>query len=111
MQGRPPRGAQGCPFTTPNRGKRAFFPGVLGAAPSTTINQPNQSLGLLAHLRFGSTGWGGCQGGLTTEPEDMVGGTIPYRDWHPFEVIGPDHGADIKTKSPITVPKVCGSMD
>ena len=30
------------------------------------------TLGLLAHLlRFG--GWGGCQGGLTTEPEDMVG--------------------------------------
>ena len=30
------------------------------------------SLGLLAHLRF-EDGWGGCQGGLTTAPEDMVG--------------------------------------
>ena len=28
--------------------------------------------GLLAHLRF-EDGWGGCQGGLTTELEDMVG--------------------------------------
>ena len=30
------------------------------------------SLGLLAHLRF-EGGWGRCQGGLTTEPEDIVG--------------------------------------
>ena len=30
------------------------------------------SLGLLAYLRF-EDGWGGCHGGLTTEPEDMVG--------------------------------------
>ena len=42
--------------------------------------------GLLAHLlRFG--GWGGCQGGLTTEPEEMVGAlgcrvpSIPTQMW------------------------------
>ena len=28
------------------------------------------TLGLLAYLRF-EGGWGGCQGALTTEPEEM----------------------------------------
>ena len=32
----------------------------------------HQTLGLLAYLRF-EGGWGGFLGGLTTEPEDMVG--------------------------------------
>jgi len=38
------------------------------------------SLGLLACLRF-EGGWGGCQGGLTTEPEDMVGALGYIGDW------------------------------
>ena len=41
-------------------------------SPTLPKSIPKQSLNLLAHLRF-EDGWGGCQGGLTTEPEDMVG--------------------------------------
>ena len=51
----------------------------LSACLSTTKRHERKatsSLGLLAHLlRFGA--WGGCRGGLTTEPEDM--GQEPYR--------------------------------
>ena len=47
----------------------------LRATPGRTAHGTRRlliSLGLLAHLlRFG--GWGGCQGALTTEPEEMVG--------------------------------------
>ena len=43
------------------------------------------SLGLLAYLpRF--DGWGGCQGCLTTEPEDM--GQDPYGIFHTWSVWG-----------------------
>ena len=99
------------PIHHPKQGEEGFFS---GGPWSSTIHDHQSTQSILrapGPPPFRFAGWGGCQGGLTTEPEDMVGGTIPYRDWHPFEVIGPDHGADIKTKSPITVPKVCGSMD
>ena len=48
----------------------------LGSSPrqsSWAVRTPSTTpIGLLAHLlRF--DGWGGCQGGLTTEPEEMVG--------------------------------------
>ena len=56
-----------------------WLPGVRTADVAKTTGQGQNihlkdlcSLGLLAHL-LRSGGWGGCQKGLTTEPEDMVG--------------------------------------